>query len=219
MGKKVAVILCGCGSRDGSEVHESVCTLLAIVKGGAEALPYAPATPQARVVNHVTNAVEPGVERNMLVEAGRITRGNISDIKNLKGSDADALILPGGFGAAYNLFDFAEKGTACRAHPEVERVINEFYSAKKPIGFICIAPVLGARVLGRYGIEVTAGTDPATAKAIQEFGARHVNKRVDEIHVDKKNKIVSTPAYMLAKNIAEVEAGISKLVAEVLALS
>lgn len=218
MAKRIAIILCGCGARDGSEIHESVCTLLAVVKAGAEPLFFAPAASQARVVNHITNSPEAGSERNMLVEAARIARGNIRDIRELRAGSADALIFPGGFGAAYNLFTFAEQGTGCSVHPEAERSINEFHAAKKPIGFICISPVMGARVLGKHGIELTIGNDPKTAEAISKFGARHIEKQVNEAHVDKTHRIVSTPAYMLANNIAEVDAGISRLVSEVLAL-
>jgi len=215
MAKKAAIILCGCGSRDGSEIHESVLTLLALIKLGAEPLFYAPGGPQAKVINHITNQPEAG-ERDMLSEAARIARGNIKDIKELKACHADALLFPGGFGAANNLFTYAEKGVNCSVHPEVERIIKEFFNAKKPIGFICITPVLAARVLGSHHIELTAGNDKATAEAIQSLGAKHIDKPAEEIHVDRANKIVSTPAYMLASNIAQVESGISKLVKAVL---
>jgi enhancing lycopene biosynthesis protein 2 len=205
--------------KDGSEIHESVLTLLSVVKAGAEPLFFAPAASQARVVNHLTGEVESGAERNMLIESARIARGNVKDIRELQAASADALFFPGGYGAAYNIFTYAENGTNCTVHPEVERVINQFYAAKKPIGFICISPVMAAKILGKFGIEVTAGNDPVTAEAITTFGAKHIERRADEIHIDRQNRIVTTPAYMLAKNVAEAEAGISKLVTAVLSLA
>ena len=219
MAKKAAIVLCGCGSRDGSEVHEAVLTLLSVVKCGAEPVCFAPAGPQARVVNHLTGQVEAGQERSMLIEAARIARGKVEDLKKLNAASADCLLFPGGFGAAYNLFDYAEKGVKCRVNPDVERVIKEFYAAGKPIGFICIAPVLAARVLGKQGIQVTIGNDPATAEAITAFGAKAVVKATEEIHIDQAHKVVSTPAYMTAQNIAQVESGISKLVQAVLVMA
>lgn len=218
MSKKAAIVLCGCGSRDGSEIHESVCTLLAVAKNGAQALCYAPGASQARVVNHVTGKEEPGDERNMLVEAARITRGNIQNILELTADSADALIFPGGLGAAFNLFTYAQKGLDCSVHPEAERVINEFFAAHKPIGFICISPMMGARVLGKHGIELTIGHDPEMAQDLAAMGAKHIEKQVDEIHIDRQHKIVSTPAYNLATNIVQVDAGISKLVEALLVL-
>ncbi len=218
MTKKAAIVLCGCGSRDGSEVHESVLTLLSVVKNGVEPLFFAPVSPQARVVNHLTGQVEEG-ERSMIVEAARIARGKIKDIKELKSTSADCLLFPGGNGSSYNIFNYAEKGINCQVNPDVERVINDFYQAGKPIGFICIAPVMGAKVLGKYGIEVTIGNDKSAADAISTFGAKHIESKTNGIHVDRKNKIVSTPAYMLAQNIGEIEVGIAKLVETVIGMA
>lgn len=216
MSKKIAIILSGCGFKDGSEIHESVLTLLSVVQQEATPLFFAPNVKQTTVTNHLSNDSS-GESRNVLVESARIARGDIKDIKELSAKQADALILPGGFGAALNLCNFGQKGPDCNANPEVERVVKEFYAAKKPIGAICIAPALIAKVLGQNGIELTIGSDAQTAAALEKMGAKHVNKAVDEIHVDQSNKIVSTPAYMLAKNIAEVQAGVSKLVKQVIA--
>jgi enhancing lycopene biosynthesis protein 2 len=219
MTKKAAIVLAGCGVKDGSEIHEAVLALLGVVKAEAEPVFFAPSKPQTRVMNHLT-LTEQKEERSMLVEAARIARGEIDDIKNLSAVDHDVLIFPGGLGAAVNLCNFAEKGSDCSVDPEVERVINEFHQAGKPIGFICIAPAIAARVLGKEGVEVTIGNDAATADKIGAMGAKHILKSsAADIHIDEKNKVVSTPAYMLAKNIAEAEAGISKLVHAALEMS
>ncbi|OGQ07763.1 MAG: isoprenoid biosynthesis protein ElbB [Deltaproteobacteria bacterium RIFCSPLOWO2_12_FULL_40_28] len=214
MSKKIAVILAGCGFKDGSEIHESVLTLLHLVREGAMPLCFAPNEKQATVTNHVTGDAE-GASRNILVESARITRGNIRDIKELKAVDADALILPGGYGAALNLCDFAVKGPNCTVNSQVQRVIQEFYQAKKPIGAICIAPAIVGKVLGSYGIELTIGSDRGTAQALEKMGAKHVNTTVENFHWDSKNKIASTAAYMLAQNIVEAESGISRLIKKV----
>lgn len=217
MVKKIAVILSGCGQRDGSEISEAVLTVLAIVKQGAEPVFFAPDKEQRLVFDHLARE-KVSETRNMLTEAARIARGEISDIKKLKASDVDAVVFPGGFGAALNLCNFGEKGAECSALPEVTAVIKDFYEAKKPIGLICIAPTIAARILGEKGIELTIGNDTATAQAMEKMGAKHVETSVFEAHVDKENKIVSTAAYMLAENIAELDAGISKLVEKVLSL-
>ena len=218
MSKKIAIVLSGCGVKDGSEIHESVLALLAVVKNGARPLFFAPASPQAGVVNHLSGELV-SEEQNILVEAARIARGDIKDIKELSAADADALIFPGGFGAAKNLCNFAEKGAECSVHPEVERAVNEFQQAGKPIGFICIAPAIAACVLGKKEVELTIGNDPQTADALQAMGAKHVECSATDIHLDQANKIVSTPAYMCAQNIVEAEQGISKLVEKVIEIS
>lgn len=215
--KKVAVVLAGCGHKDGSEIHEAVLTLLAIAKMGAEAQCYAPAIKQTVLTNHLTGEAEEG-ERNCLVEASRIARGKIADLVLLNASCADALIFPGGFGAALNLSNFAMDGANYNVHPEVERVILDFHQSKKPMGFICIAPVLAARVLGTHQVRLTIGDEENTARLIEKTGARHVNHGVESSLTDREHKIVSTPAYMLANNIVEVEQGIHHLVTEVLSM-
>lgn len=211
MKKKIGVVLSGCGVRDGSEIHEAVLTLLAIDKYGAEAVCMAPDT-DFDEVNHLTMK-ETGAKRNVLVESARIARGNIKDIKNVKEADLDAVIFPGGFGAAKNLCDFAAKGAGATIQPEVARLVREMAGAGKPIGAICIAPALIAAALGReYAPKLTIGNDAGTAAAINQTGSRHVECPVREFVVDKKNKIVSTPAYMLAKSIGETADGIEKTV-------
>ena len=218
--KKIGVVLSGCGVYDGAEIHESVITLLAIDKLGAEALCMAPNKNQMHVVNHLTGSVTEGETRNVLVESARIARGQIRDMKDVTAKDFDALILPGGFGAAKNLCDFAVKGADCAVDPEVERLVLETLAAKKPVGAICIAPALLAAIQGdgKGRPRVTVGTDKSTAQAIGAMGACHVECQVEEFVVDTENKIVTTPAYMLAKRISEAAEGIEKLVKEVIRL-
>lgn len=212
---KVAVLLSGCGFLDGSEIHESVATLWALDKRGVEAICVAPSKPQADVVDHATGKAQGG-SRDVAVESARIARGAVRPAKGLHASDADALILPGGYGAAKNLSTFATEGPACQVDPEVARLVREFHGAKKPIGAICIAPAVVAKVLGAdHGPELTIGNDAATAKALESLGVRHVAKAVREVHVDEKNRIVTTPAYMLARGPAEVFEGVDRLVDEV----
>ncbi len=216
--KKVAIVLSGCGVNDGSEIHEAVLTLLHVVKASGQAEFYAPDIAQHRTVNHLSGKPE-AEQRNILKESARIARGHVKDLKRLNSQSADALIFPGGFGAAINLCNFAEAGAHCVVNPEVERVITEFHRDTKPVGFICIAPVIAAKVLGSHGIELTIGNDQETAAAIEAMGARHVKKDVHQIQIDEENKVVSTPAYMLAENIAEAESGIAKLCQAVLELA
>ncbi len=214
---KVGVVLAGCGVYDGSEIHEAVITLLALDRAGATAVCMAPDMEQG-VVNHLTGEPVDGATRNVLEEAARIARGNISDIAKVKAADLDALILPGGFGAAKNLCDFAFKGTDCEVQPEVARLVREIVAAKKPLAAICIAPALVAKVLGddKLAHQLTIGTDEGTAEAITAMGATHVSCPVSEFVVDKKNKLVSSPAYMLAGSISEAAEGIEKTVKAVL---
>lgn len=213
MAKKIGVILSGCGVYDGSEIHEAVITLLAIDRAGAQAVCMAPDIPQMHVVNHLTGQPVEDESRNVLVESARIARGNISNIATVTAADFDALILPGGFGAAKNLCDFAVNGPDCSVNPDVARVIKETIVAKKPIAAVCIAPALLAKVLGPINSPaLTIGTDEGTAAALAKMGAKHVNCPVRETIVDQENKIVSSPAYMLAQRISEAAEGIEKTV-------
>ncbi len=212
--KKIGVVLSGCGVYDGSEIHEAVLTLLAIDRQGCEAVCMAPQVDLA-VVNHLTTQ-ESGEKRNVLVESARIARGNIRDISKVTAADLDAIIFPGGFGAAKNLCNFAMKGAAASVNPDVARLLKEMASAKKPIGAVCIAPALIAAVLGKeYSPTVTIGTDAGTAAEIDKTGAKHQACPVTELVVDARNKLVTSPAYMLATRISEVADGIDKCVREV----
>lgn len=215
MKKRVGVVLSGCGVYDGSEIHEAVFVLLAIDRNGAEAVCLAPDM-ELSEVNHLTGQAT-GAKRNVLVESARIARGKIRDIAQAKAVELDALIFPGGFGAAKNLCNFAEKGAEASIHPEVARLMREMAAARKPIGAICIAPALVAATLGReYRPKLTIGTDAGTAAAIGQTGSEHVQCPVTEFVVDRENKIVSTPAYMLAERISEAYEGIDMTVRAVL---
>ena len=239
---KFAVVLSGCGVYDGSEIHEAVSLLLAIDDAGCEYQCFAPNTWQARTIDHFTGestAVAGDADnRNVLAESARIARGNIQDLSEFNPRDFDAIIFPGGFGAAMNFCDFGVKGPECDVNVEVERALKESFNAKIVIGAMCIAPVVLARVLGKKGITVTVGSDKNIAAGIvgkkgitvtvgsdkniaagiAKMGAKHKNCAADEVCVDKKNLIVTVPAYMLAKSIKEVGRGARNLVDEILEL-
>jgi enhancing lycopene biosynthesis protein 2 len=216
---KVAVCLSGCGYLDGAEVQEAVLTLLALDQAGAEVVCCAPDNDQAKVVDHRTG--EPVSERrNVLVESARIARGKIVPVTDIDVHSIDALVIPGGFGAALNLCDFAVKGPDCRVDPGVEALIKAAHDQGKPIGAICIAPALLGRVLGNLGVKtrLTIGDDAGTAAALETMGVSHVEAAVTEAVTDPDRRVVSTPAYMLGQGPAEVFEGIRKCVDSVLAM-
>jgi enhancing lycopene biosynthesis protein 2 len=207
--KKFAVILSGCGVYDGAEIHESVFTLWAIEKAGAMASIFAPDVDQHHVVNHITG--QPTNEtRNVLTEAARIARGKISPLSMLNAGDFDALIFPGGFGVAKNLCTFAFDGPNCTVLPEIEQLIRDFHHHKKPIGALCISPVLITKVLGNT--EVTIGNDAATAQAIETMGGTHKTTTHGEVVIDKANKLVTTPCYMLDATMEQIATGANNLI-------
>ncbi len=212
---KVGVILSGCGVFDGSEVHEAVITLLCLAQAGAEYRCMAPAM-DADEVDHITKKTT-GRKRSVLVESARIARGEIDDLAKVNVSDFDAFVLPGGFGAAKNLCTFASDGAAAKTHPQVERVLREANQAGKPIGLACIAPAVGAAVFGKsLHPRLTIGHDKGTAQGLEGLGARHVECAVEHAIVDEQHALISTPAYMEAKCITQVYAGIREMVASVL---
>ncbi|GGW96279.1 isoprenoid biosynthesis glyoxalase ElbB [Alteromonas halophila] len=215
--KKVAVILSGCGVFDGAEIYETVLTLLAIRQQGADYTCFAPDKEQLHVVNHLTGDVAEGETRNVLVEASRIARGDIKPVTECKAEDFDALILPGGFGAAKNLCTFAVDGPDCSVDSDVMSVCKAFAAARKPAGYACIAPALAACVYDK-GVKLTIGTDENTANGINALGATHVDCQVDDVVVDVEHKLVTTPAYMLAQDILEAHTGLNKMVQSVLAM-
>jgi enhancing lycopene biosynthesis protein 2 len=219
MAKKIGVVLSGCGVYDGSEIHEAVLTLLSLDRRGASAVVCAPDAPQMHVVNHVTGEVEAGACRNVLVESARIARGAIRDAASVKADELDGLVLPGGFGAAKNLCDFAVKGAACDVHPQVARLVREVHAQGKPVGAVCIAPALVAKVLGGEKPRLTIGTDEATARGLEAMGAQHVACAVTELAVDRERKLVSTPAYMLGNRISDVAVGIDEAVGALLEMA
>ena len=215
--KKVAVILSGCGVYDGAEIHESVITLLRLDQRGAKVQCFAPDIAQLHVINHLTGEPMPE-SRNVLVESARIARGEIKDVREAKVEDFDALIIPGGFGAAKNLSSFATDGAACSVQADVLSLAETFAEAGKPIGLMCISPAIAAKIYGP-GVICTIGTDADTAAAVTKMGGTHQECEVSEIVEDKARKLVSTPAYMLAKSISEAASGINKMVDRVLELT
>ena len=214
---KIGVLLSGCGVNDGSEIHEAVITMLALDRAGAETVCMAPDVDQLDVVNHLTGQPT-GEKRNVLVESARIARGSIEDINKVRAADIDGLIIPGGFGAAKNLSNFAVKGKDAVVNEDVRCLVNDMVSSQKPIGAICIAPATLTKALEGKNPEVTIGNDVGTAGAIEAMGGHHKECSVDMIHVDSNNKLVSTPAYMIGPSIKDVAVGIEKLVNKVLEL-
>jgi enhancing lycopene biosynthesis protein 2 len=217
MSKKVGVLLSGCGVFDGSEIHEAVLTLLALDRAGAETVCMAPDMDQLHVINHLTQE-QTKEKRNVLVESARIARGKIKNLKDVKASNLDALILPGGMGAAKNLSTFALQGADAQVNPEVKRLLNEMVSSGKPVGAICIAPATLTKALSDKKPQVTIGNDLNTAQAIEKMGGGHKICSVDMIHVDENNNIVTTPAYMLGPGIKDIAVGIEKLVNKVVSM-
>ncbi|RLV58071.1 isoprenoid biosynthesis protein ElbB [Parashewanella curva] len=216
--KKIAVILSGCGVFDGAEIHESVLTLLSIEQQGGQYQCFAPEMEQMHVVNHATGEVAEGESRNVLVESARIARGDIKQLSVVDANEFDALIIPGGFGAAKNLCDFAVQGVDCQINQEVITAVRAFKQANKPIGLMCIAPVMIPALFGQ-GATGTIGTDVDTASAFTQMGGVHQQADVHNIVIDESNKVVTTPAYMLATSISEAYSGIHKLVAKVIELA
>ena len=215
---KVAVVLAGCGVYDGAEINEAVLTLLSLEQQGASYQCFAPDIEQMHVINHLSGEPMAGERRNVLVEAARIARGNIKALEALEVEEFDALLVPGGFGAAKNLSNFAVAGAAMEVLPEFLEIARGFHRAGKPIGLICIAPVMTAAIFGE-GAQCTIGNDADTAAAIEAMGAQHLACPVSEARVDSERKLVTTPAYMLAGSVSEAYGGISECVREVLALA
>lgn len=219
MAKKVGVILSGCGVFDGAEIHESVITMLALDRAGAEMVLCAPNRDQMHVVNHLTGEVVEGERRNVLVESARIARGALRDVAEVREDELDALILPGGFGAAKNLCTFAVAGADCEVDEGVADLVRAVHAQGKPVAAVCIAPALLAKVLGEAHPTVTIGNDADTAEAIESLGATHVACPVTEFVVDEERKIITSPAYMLAQSMSEAAEGIEKTVRELLRLA
>lgn len=215
----IAVVLSGCGVDDGSEIHESVLTILHLKKLGADITFLAPDVEQADVINHKTGHIHEGKDpRNVLEESARIARGDIHALFTADASSYDGVIFPGGFGAAMNLSDFAYRDIVDDIDLEmhVRKLMEGMLKAKKPIGLICISPAsIGSVALKGKGAKLTIGHDEHIAKKVEELGCEHVPCDVDQIVIDEKFNIISTPAYMLAHDIVEAESGIEKLVKEV----
>ncbi len=217
MAKRIGVLLAGSGYLDGAEIHEATLALYFLDKAGADIVCMAPNIAQAEVVDHWTGKPT-GEIRNVLVESARIARGKIRDVATLDENELDALLIPGGFGAAKNLCTFAMDGPDCVVDVGVATLVRALHANKKPIGALCIAPSLVARLLGQtHQVALTIGSDAATATALEAMGAKHLDRSVDALAIDEANRVVSTPCYMLARGPAEVGAGVEKLVTQLLA--
>jgi enhancing lycopene biosynthesis protein 2 len=213
--KKFALVLSGCGVYDGAEIHEATLSMLAIDKAGCTYQCFAPDMEQHHVINHL-NGEAMNEKRNVLVESARIARGNIKPLSEYKAYDFDAILFPGGFGAAKNLSNLAFKGADCSIIEEVEQAIMSTYLAGKPIGALCIAPVLMAKVF--QGASVTIGNDLSTIETIEKMGSIHEQKSYGEVAIDKQYKLVTTPCYMLKSSISQIEAGATRVVQSMLEL-
>jgi enhancing lycopene biosynthesis protein 2 len=211
----IGVVLSGCGNQDGAEIHESVLTLWAIHKNGAEYQCFAPDIPQHHVLNFITGQ-EMADQRNVLVESARIARGDIKDLREFKADNFDAIIFPGGLGAAKNLSSFAFDGPHCAVNAEVERVVKDMAGQGKPIGALCIAPAVIAKILG--AVKVTVGQDPGASQAVEQMGAMVKETSHGEIVIDARNRIVSTPCYMLDARVDQIGEGAENLVRAVIEL-
>ena len=214
--KKIAVVLAGNGVYDGAEIHEATLTLFAIAEQGAQYQCFAPDINQAHVVNHITGEEMPEI-RNVMVEAARIARGNIKPLSDYNASEFDAIIFPGGFGAAKNLCTFAFDGAECVVIPEAEKAIKDTVKAGKPIGSLCISPVMITKVLG--DVKVTIGVDKEPAEAIQKMGGTHIKTTHGEIVVDEKYKVITTPCYMLDATIDQIALGVRNVVKKILEIA
>lgn len=207
--KKFAVLLSGCGVFDGAEIHEATLSLLAIVKQGGTYEIFAPDIKQHHVINHITGE-EMDENRNVLVESARIARGQIRDLKQFNPASFDGLLLPGGFGAAKNLSSWAFEGADASILPEVEEAITGMVALKKPVGALCISPVILAKVLGK--VHLTIGSDEGTIDALESLGVNHVYTTHGEVVVDPDHLLVSTPCYMLDATIDQIADGANNLV-------
>jgi enhancing lycopene biosynthesis protein 2 len=220
---KVGVILSGCGHLDGSEISEAILTILALDRAGVTIVALAPDVEAAQVTNHYNGEEMRGQSRDVLAEAARLVRGKITSLNEVSAHDLDALIVVGGFGAAQNLCTFANDGVNATINPGVERLISETAALGKPIGAMCIAPVVVALALKNRANAtppiLTVGSDPDTIAAIESWGAKHQVTSVDQICIDEGNRIVTTAAFMLATGPAQAETGINKLVEHVLGIA
>ncbi|MBP7103043.1 MAG: isoprenoid biosynthesis glyoxalase ElbB [Bacteroidales bacterium] len=207
--RKIAIIISGCGNLDGAEIHETLMTMLAIDKRGIEYEMFAPDIEQYHVINHITKK-EMSEKRNVLIEAARIARGNIKDINKFSVKNFDAVVFPGGYGVAKNLFSYTLDGVHAKVLPQIEKIIKDTYASGKPIGALCISPVLIAKVLG--DITVTIGQDQATADDIIKMGANHINAIQTDVVSDRKNKIFTTPCYMLNASVSDIAEGADNLI-------
>lgn len=215
---RVGVLLYGAGMMDGSEVQEAVLTLLALDRAGAEIVAIAPEGNQAEVVNHQTGAVVTGEQRNMLIEAARISHGGVVPLESVQPEDLDALVIPGGLGFVKSVTTFGKDGQSFTYDPALGQLLADLHAQKKPLGFLCITPILAAKLFGAEHPRLTIGSDAGMMGVVQSLGARPVSATAEEVVVDADSRIVSSPAYMVGPSVAHVAVGISKAVERVLEL-
>lgn len=213
--KKIAVVLSGCGVFDGAEINEVVLTLLALEEQGIDYQCFAPDKPQAHTINHL-QGTEKEQSRNVLEESARMVRGNVTSLLELKEHEFSALIVPGGFGVAKNLSTFAFDGINFSIDSSFQDTMLAFANKRKPVGYMCIAPVLLPKVYN--GVRCTIGFDQDTANVINDLNGIHIDCAVDNIVIDIDYNVVTTPAYMLANNISDAKRGIDKLVKQVVSM-
>lgn len=216
MGKKIAVILSGCGFKDGSEITEAISSLVTLSELGCAVKVFAPNV-DVPATDHLSG--ESHGTRNVLSESARIARGEVEDLKNMRADQFDAVVFPGGYGAALNLCTWGKDGAKSSVLPEVQKAVENFHSQNKPIAAICIAPALIAKILGKHNITVTIGNDKETAAEIEKTGAKHISCQVDDFITDRENKIVTTPAYMYNAKPHEVFTGIRKALKELVEMA
>ncbi|XP_077589155.1 glutamine amidotransferase-like class 1 domain-containing protein 3, mitochondrial [Stigmatopora nigra] len=224
MAKQVAVILSGCGVYDGTEIHEASAVLVHLSRAGAKAHMFAPNQEQLHVINHCEGKPSDG-KRNVLQESARIARGDITDLAKLDVSAFHAVVIPGGFGVAKNLSDWGVKNKEFTINSQVEKILEDFHKAGKPMAMCCISPVLAGKILP--GCELTVGHDKEsdmwpyakTADTLKEMGCKHVNKDVEQAHVDVKHKLVTAPAFMCNAPIHKIFDGIGVMIQEMLKLA
>jgi enhancing lycopene biosynthesis protein 2 len=211
--KKFAIVLAGCGVYDGAEIHEATMSMYAVKKQGADYKIFAPDIEQHHVINHLTGDEMPE-KRNVLVEAARIARGKIQPLTEFRAEDFDAILFPGGFGVAKNLCTFAFEGEDCKVNPQVEDALRAMKKAGKPIGALCISPILIAKIFGE--VELTIGQDEQTANAVQGMGAMHKKTNHGEVIIDASQNVYTTPCYMLDASITDIADGAENIVRAIL---
>jgi len=211
----MAVILSGCGFLDGSEIHESVLCLLALSQSGHTYHCFAPDIDQVKVVDHISKNAVAGQERNVLVESARIARGEISPLSTLKVSDFDAVVMPGGYGAALHLSTFAQDQEKCTVNEDFRRVVMEFHQARKPIGATCITPVVLAKIFeGVIPATMTLGSSADANVHLSNLGMTVQSATAGEMISDDEHKVYTTPCYMEPPDLAAMYEGVKQMVAK-----
>lgn len=218
MAKKIAIVLAGCGNKDGSEITEAVSLIIALSQLGAKLTFFAP-NREFTAKNFLTSNPMPE-KRNLMAEAARITRSEISPLEKLVTDDFDALALPGGYGAAIHLCSWANDGAKCTVDSILAERIKEFHTQSKPIGAVCIAPVILAKVLGAKKVSITLGESGDIIKEVEKTGAVHETCPVTDYITDRENKVITTPAYMFENaKPHEVFKGVSGLAKELMEMA